>query len=201
MVTLTIDGVEISVLEGITILDAARNVPGVGEIPTLCHINSPALSDLKPVKSCRVCTVEQVRDGRSSFPLSCITQVKEGRVINTNSETVKERRKGIILEHLTRCSKEPVILELAKDIGLTVPTSGLQEEECILCGMCYRACNDPRGLAAKAISQVKQNGASYYQVDEEKCQACGDCMVACALGTVKLGEKAAILPKPKASAK
>ncbi|UCH43281.1 MAG: (2Fe-2S)-binding protein [Dehalococcoidales bacterium] len=201
MVTLTIDGVEISVQDGTTILDAARNVSGVGKIPTLCHINSPALSDLKPVKSCRVCTVEQVRDGRSVFPLSCVTQVREGMVINTNSDVVKERRKDIIREHLTRCSKEPVILELAKEMGVAIPEGDLQEEECILCGMCYRACNDPRGLAAEAISQVKQNGASYYQVDETKCLACGDCMIACSLGTVKLGEKAAIIPKPKAAAK
>lgn len=200
MVTLTIDGVEIRVSDGTTILDAARNVPGVGKIPTLCHINSPALSDLKPVKSCRVCTVEMARNGRSSYPLACITAVREGMVINTNSESVKQRRKDIVRDHLIRCSTEPVVLELAREIGLTTPEGELQEEECILCGMCQRACTDPRGLGAAAISLIKQNGASYYRVDEEKCLSCGDCMVACTLGSIKLGEKA-ILPQPKAVAR
>jgi bidirectional [NiFe] hydrogenase diaphorase subunit len=198
MVTLTIDGVEVKVQDGTTILDASRNVPGVGKIPTLCHNDSPALKDLKPAKACRVCVVELAQDGKSSFPLSCITKVKDGMVINTNSESVKERRKETISKHLERCSHVKVIQDLAREAGLTPPKGELGEEECILCGMCLRACSDTRGLGMEAISLVKQNGASYYQVDEEKCFGCGDCMLACALGSITLGETA-ILPEPKAT--
>ena len=198
MVTLTIDGVEVRVQDGTTILEAARNVPGVGKIPTLCHNDSPALTGLIPAKSCRVCVIEQVRgDGRLSYPLACITDVKDGMVVNTNSESVRERRKEAVRDHLVRCSKVPVILDLAEEVGVAIPEGELGEEECILCGMCERACKDPRGLGIAAISLVKQNGTSYYQVDEEECYGCGDCMVACTLGAIELGEKA-ILPKPKA---
>jgi bidirectional [NiFe] hydrogenase diaphorase subunit len=197
MVTLTIDGIEVKVQDGTTILEAAKNVPGVGKIPTLCHNDSPALKDLKPAKACRVCVVESVQEGKSSFPLSCITKVKDGMVVNTNSESVKERRKETVSKHLERCSKVKIILDLAKEVGLAPPKGELGEEECILCGMCQRACSDPRGIGMEAISLVKQDGVSYYQVDEEKCFGCGDCMVACTLGSITLGETA-VLPRPKA---
>ena len=197
MATLTIDGVEVRVQDGITILEAARNVAGVGKIPTLCHNDSPALKDLKPARACRVCMVEAVGDGKSSFPLACITAVKDGMVVLTNSKSVTERRKDIVRKHLERCSKVEVILDLAEEIGLAPPEGELGEEECILCGMCERACKDPRGIGMAAISLVKQDGVSYYQLDEEECFGCGDCMMACTLGSITLGEKA-ILPKPKA---
>ena len=196
MVKLTIDGVEVKVRDGVTILEASRNVPGVGEIPTLCHNDSPAFKELKPAKACRVCTVEVVEEDKSRFPLACITSVKDGMVILTNSDSVKERRKEIIGKHLQRCSKVKIIQDLAKEAGLTPPEGELGEEECILCGMCERACKDPRGIGTAAITLVKQDGVSYYQVDEEACFGCGDCMIACALGSIMLLDKA-ILPTPK----
>lgn len=197
MVTLTIDGIEVKTLDGTTILEAARNVSGIGKIPTLCHSDNPALKGLKPARACRVCTVEIVEDGRSRFPLACITTVRDGMVVNTNSDTVKERRKEVVGKHLQRCSKVKVIQDLAEELGLAPPEGELGEEECILCGMCQRACSDPRGIGMEAISLVKQDGVSYYQVDEEKCFGCGDCMMACTLGSIKLDDKA-ILPTPKA---
>ena len=197
MITLTVDGIEVTVQDGATILEAARNVPGVGKIPTLCHNDSPALKDLKPARACRVCTVEVVSDGKSSFPLACITKAKNGMVVNTNSESVKGRRQDIVRKHLERCSRIKVIQDLAEEIGLPPPEGELGEEECILCGMCQRVCSDPRGIGMGAISLIKQDGVSYYQVDEEQCFGCGDCMMACTLGSIKLNEKA-ILPKPKA---
>jgi NADH dehydrogenase/NADH:ubiquinone oxidoreductase subunit G len=197
MVTLTIDGVEVKTQDGTTILEASRNVSGVGTIPTLCHNDSPAFRELKPVKTCRVCTVEIVEGDRSRFSLACITLVKDGMVVLTNSESVKERRKEIVGKHLQRCPNVRIIQDLAKEVGATLPEGELEDEECILCGMCQRACSDPRGIGMGAISLVKQDGVSYYQVNEEECFGCGDCMMACALGSIKLGE-VAILPKPKA---
>ena len=196
MLTLTIDGKEVNVQDGSTILEAARNIPGVGKIPTLCHSDSPALKDLKPARACRVCMVELLEDGRSRFPLACITPARNGMVVYTNSEEVKKRRKEIVGAHLKKCSKVKIIQDLAEEVGVT-PEGELGEEECILCGMCERACKDPRGIGMAAISLVKQDGVSYYQVDEERCFGCGDCMMACSLGSIKLNEKA-ILPRPKA---
>jgi NADH dehydrogenase/NADH:ubiquinone oxidoreductase subunit G len=198
MVTLTIDGVEVRAQDGTTILEAARNVPGVGKIPTLCHSDSPALKDLKPARACRVCTVEVVEDGKSRFPLACITKVKESMEVLTNSESVKERRREVVGKHLQRCSKVKVIQDLAEEVGVTPPEGELGEEECILCGMCQRACSDPSGIGMGAISLAKWDDLSYYQVDEEQCFGCGDCMMACTLGSIRLNEKA-ILPKPRAA--
>ena len=199
MVNLTIDGVDVRVRDGATILEASRNVPGKGTIPTLCHSDSPALEGLKPARACRVCTVEIVDNGKSRFSLACITQAKEGMNVLTNSEEVLKRRRDIVSKHLAKCSQVKAIQELAAELGVTAPEGEAQEDECIMCGMCERACNDPRGLAMGAISLVKQGDTSYYEVDPEKCYGCGDCMIACALGSIRLNGTA-VLPKPKAVA-
>ncbi len=197
MLNLTIDDVEVRAQDGSTIIEAARHVPGVGKIPTLCHSDSPALEGLRPARACRVCTVEIVEAGKSRFSLACITAAKDGMTIYTNSEGVKERRKEIVSKHLAKCSKVKIIQELAEELGITAPEGELEEEECILCGMCERACSDPRGMGMKAITLIKKDGISYYEVDTEACFGCGDCMIACALGSIIMNETA-ILPKPKA---
>ncbi|MFW6125548.1 MAG: 2Fe-2S iron-sulfur cluster-binding protein [Chloroflexota bacterium] len=201
MITLTIDDVEVKAQEGSTILEAASHVPGVGRIPTLCHSNWPALEGLKPARACRVCTVEIVDGGKSRFGLACVTAAKEGMVVYTNSDEVKKRRVDIVSKLLARCSDVKVIKELAEEVGATAPEGELGHDECILCGMCERTCSDPRGMGMEAIKAVKNNGLSYYEVDTEKCYGCGDCMIACALGTVKLVDGKAVIPRPKAASK
>ena len=87
MVKLKINGLEVKVDEGTTILDAAKTLNF--RIPTLCHHQ-----DLCVAGNCRVCVVEQV--GAKALVASCATPVSEGMEINTNSLHVRSARKHII---------------------------------------------------------------------------------------------------------
>ena len=83
MVTVTINGVSVSVPEGTTILDAAASV-GI-EIPSLCY-----LKDINEISACRVCCVEI--EGEGKLVPSCNNVVSEGMVIHTNSPRVRAVR-------------------------------------------------------------------------------------------------------------
>ncbi|TAL06220.1 MAG: 2Fe-2S iron-sulfur cluster binding domain-containing protein, partial [Chloroflexota bacterium] len=89
-VTITIDGVEVSVPAGVTILEAAR-AQGL-DLPTLCY-----LENLAPVNVCRVCVVE-VTGSRVLVP-ACSRKVEPGMEIQTESERVRHSRK-LVLEFL-----------------------------------------------------------------------------------------------------
>ena len=80
-VTLEIDGREVNVEEGTTILEAAKSA-GI-PIPTLCY--HPALS---PFGACRMCSVEITNRGSSRIVTSCNYPVEEGLVVNTKSPDV-----------------------------------------------------------------------------------------------------------------
>jgi predicted molibdopterin-dependent oxidoreductase YjgC len=86
-VSVTIDGVEVSVPAGSTILDAAR-AQGL-DLPTLCY-----LENLTPVNVCRVCVVE-VTGSRVLVP-ACSRKVEPGMEIQTESERVRHSRKVVI---------------------------------------------------------------------------------------------------------
>ena len=87
MINLTIDGINVSVQEGTTILEAARTA-GI-DIPTLCF-----LKEINEVGDCRMCIVEV--EGKKGFATSCIQKVEEGMVIKTNSKDIMEARKVIL---------------------------------------------------------------------------------------------------------
>ena len=84
MINLTINGIKLTVSEGTTILEAAR---GAGlQIPTLCY-----LKDVSAIGSCRMCVVEI--EGQDGLAASCNTVCKEGMVVTTDSEKIRQYRK------------------------------------------------------------------------------------------------------------
>ena len=84
MVKLTIDGTELQVKDGTTILDAALQA-GI-HIPTLCY-----LKKLNKIGACRVCMVEV--EGNSKLVTACNTRASEGMIVHTNSPKVRKTRK------------------------------------------------------------------------------------------------------------
>ena len=84
MLNVTIDGINLQVKEGSTILQAAQSV-GI-EIPTLCY-----LKDINEIGACRLCIVEV--EGMNRLVPSCNTKVEEGMVIRTNTEKIRAARK------------------------------------------------------------------------------------------------------------
>lgn len=98
MVTITIDGKQISVDENLSILEAAQEADV--KIPTLCY-----LKDVNEVGACKMCVVEV--EGSRHLVTSCNTKVKEGMVVNTHSERVVNSRKQVLnmllANHDVRC--------------------------------------------------------------------------------------------------
>ena len=98
MVTLKIDGWEVSVGEGTTILEAARRL--AIRIPTLCHVEN-----FPPSASCFLCAVEI--EGRAILSPSCAMPVSEGIVVHTDSDEVRASRKMalelLLSDHVGDC--------------------------------------------------------------------------------------------------
>jgi NADH-quinone oxidoreductase subunit G len=155
-VTITIDGREVSAVEGEMLHDAARK--GDVEIPYFCY--EPKLGD--PVGACRMCLVEI--EGIPKLQTSCSTPVREGMVVHTRTEQVKEAQNSVVefllVNHPLDCpvcdkggecplqdisygwgpGKSRVIDEkrhFEKPIELS-PLVAIDRERCILCYRCVR---------------------------------------------------------------
>ena len=89
MVTLTIDGKDVSAEEGTTILLAAH-AAGI-DIPHLC---SEPGTDLEPAGACRLCVVEI--ESVRGYPTSCTTPAAEGMVVSTDTDALTELRRNVL---------------------------------------------------------------------------------------------------------
>ncbi len=90
LVTLTVDGAEVRVPEGATILDALHDAGGAGaDTPTLCWA-----PNLTPINACRVCVVE-VEGSRPLVP-SCARRAEDGMVVRTDTERVRHSRRMVL---------------------------------------------------------------------------------------------------------
>ncbi|WBU30620.1 formate dehydrogenase subunit alpha [Rhodopseudomonas palustris] len=171
MVTLTIDGRSVSVPEGTSIMRAAMEIGTA--IPKLC-----ATDMVDAFGSCRLCLVEI--DGRSGTPASCTTPVADGLVVHTQTERLKQIRKGVmelyISDHPLDCltcsaNGDCELQDMAGAVGLRDvrygysgekhPNPGLDESnpyftydasKCIVCSRCVRACEEVQGTFALTIA-------------------------------------------------
>ena len=203
MVKLKIDGIDVEVKEGTTILEAARSV-GIG-IPSLCY-----LKGLNEIGACRVCIVEV--EGIENLVPSCNTVAEEGMVIYSNSPKVREARKInvelILSQHDARCatcvrSGNCTLQKIANDLGIIdvpynyKPTKSkwdksfyLQKNasKCIKCMRCVQVCEkiqnvhiwDVEGTGARTNIDVSFN----RKIAESDCSLCGQCIVNCPVGAL-----------------
>lgn len=178
-----IDGLTVDAPQGFTVLEAARKA-GV-EIPTLCYY-----SGLTPYGACRVCQVEVIRNGASRLVASCVTPVEEKMVVKSNSEVVIRARKVVAEMLLARCPSVPAIQEFARSMGVMRPRFTPEDHDCMLCGLCVRACKEIVG--ADAISLVnrgpRKKVEAPFNIMSGACISCGTCLTICPLGTHKLEE-------------
>ena len=181
MVTLTIDGRELKAKEGATILEVARE-NGI-YIPALCYYES-----VSPSGACRICLVEIIRDGRSRLVASCLYPVEEGLVVKTDSERVLTTRKMVVELLLARCPNVKAIQDLAQELGVTETEFRLEDEECILCGLCVRVCQEVVGVSAISFVSrgTKREVATPFLEPSQTCIGCGSCAYICPTNAIKM---------------
>ncbi len=174
MVQLTINGLPVSVEEGTTLLEAARFLGF--PIPTLCHMDG-----LTPYGACRICAVEIQEGKRTRLVSSCTYPAYEGLIVRTASARVIRARKMIIELLLASCPQSRTIQDLASAYGVSRQRFRQEHENCILCGLCVRMCEEQ--MIAKAIGfrgrGAQRSIGTPYDVRSEVCRFCGGCMYVC----------------------
>jgi len=205
MIKLTIDGNEIEVQEGTTVLEAAE-AAGL-YVPTLCH--HPQLT---PYGGCRLCMVEV--EGARTLQPSCTLPATNGMVVKTNTQKVLDARKFVLnlifseRNHFCMyCQVSDGDCELqnrAYDEGMTHwdlqpnwqpfevdashPFMVLDNNRCILCRRCVRACGE---LVGNYTLGFEERGADSMLVadynvplGESSCISCGTCVQICPTGAI-----------------
>ena len=203
-VKLKIDGQEVKVKKGTTILQAAKEV-GI-DIPTLCF-----LKDINEVGDCRICVVEV--EGRKGFATSCIQTVEEGMVVHTHTPNVLEARHVILDLIISNHSKDCLtctrsgnceLQKLATKFNvLNVEFEGEKTkhkiddlspsivrdfEKCILCRRCISACKKVQGIGAiDCINRGFESCISTvgdHSLNDVNCTFCGQCIQSCPTGAL-----------------
>src|SRR5512141_2079605 len=205
-VTLEIDGVQVTVPEGTSLMRAAA-IAEV-KVPKLC-----ATDTLEAFGSCRLCLVEI--EGRKGYPASCTTAVAPGMKVRTQSAKLADLRRGVMelyssgqpLDCLT-CSANGncELQDMAGVVGLREVRYGYEGEnhlkaekdesnpyftfdpaKCIVCSRCVRACEEVQGTFALTIEgrgfESKVAAGNQPFLDSE-CVSCGACVQACPTATL-----------------
>jgi len=207
LVTLSIDGVSVTVPEGTSVMRAAAE-SGI-KVPRLC-----ATDQLASFGSCRVCLVEI--EGRRGFPASCTTTVEAGMQVQTQSDAIGKLRRNVmelyISDHPLDCLTCPTngdceLQDTAGEVGLRSVRYGFDGDnhldaekdqsnpyftfdpsKCIVCSRCVRACEEVQGTFALTIdgrgfeSKVSASQADAFM--DSECVSCGACVNVCPTATL-----------------
>jgi len=174
MIELRIDGIDVQVEEGSSILDVARFY-GM-EIPTLCHHDG-----LTDYGACRLCIVEIGEGDKARLVSSCTYPAEQGLVVRTNSRRVVQARKMLVELLLAMCPSSKTIQDLASAMEVRKVRFKVEHNDCILCGLCVRMCAEQ--MDARAIGFVNRGKdrkiATPFDVKSDVCRTCGACMYIC----------------------
>ena len=205
MVNLTINGKKISVDESKTILEAAKENNIL--IPHFCY-----LEGVHQVGSCRICVVEV--EGMKTLQASCMTQVREGMVVKTNTEKVKKARKLLyelmLSDHPRNClgctrNQNCEFQKLGELMQISdfrfegeksktfvddfSPSIIRDTSKCILCRRCITVCNQIQGVG---VLNVQKRGfksiigpADELPLNTVNCTYCGQCTTVCPVGALQ----------------
>jgi len=196
MPTLTVDGTEVEVVDGTTVLEAAR-IAGA-EIPTLCFDDRQA-----PFGACRVCLVGV--EGAPGPIASCTTPVRDGMEVSTRDPKARRVAAAVVELVLSELPRAPEphteLAQMAEMLGVdgnALRWPGVQHEEahderhpylafqhelCISCGRCVRACDEVQG--AFALTATGRGFAANIAAGldsgfrDSTCVSCGACADSC----------------------
>ncbi|MGO9513903.1 MAG: formate dehydrogenase subunit alpha [Steroidobacteraceae bacterium] len=207
LVTLTIDGREVTVPEGTSVMRAAAL--SEIKIPKLC-----ATEQLEAFGSCRLCLVEI--EGMKGLPASCTTPVAQGMKVRTQNKQLADIRRGVmelyISDHPLDCLTCPAnghceLQDMAGVVGLrevrygyaganhldapkdtSNPYFTFDASKCIVCSRCVRACDEQQGTFALTIQGrgFDSTVAASQNVPfmDSECVSCGACVQACPTATL-----------------
>jgi NADH dehydrogenase/NADH:ubiquinone oxidoreductase subunit G len=185
LVKYTVMGEEHQAERGVSLLDELQRHGH--DVPTLCHHK-----EVTPYGACRLCLVEVKKGKRARLTTSCNYPVQEGIEVLLDTDRVKRNRKMVIELLLAQAPRAPKRLrEIAEQHGVTTsrfPPNGA--EDCILCGLCARACEEVVGVNALTFSgrgDRKRMGVPYGE-GSEVCILCGACVYVCPVGCIDLSE-------------
>ena len=204
-ITMKINGVQISVPAGSTILEAARMA--YIKIPTLCY-----LKEINEIGACRICVVEV--KGAKSLVASCVYPVSEGMEVWTNTPKVLDSRKKtlqlILSTHRKEClscvrSGNCELQQLCRELKVddenkyegemhpsmvddSAPHMIRDNSKCILCRRCVGVCENVQGIG---VIGANARGFSTYigqafdmGLGETSCVSCGQCIAVCPTGAL-----------------
>jgi NADH dehydrogenase/NADH:ubiquinone oxidoreductase subunit G len=172
--SIKIDGREVQVSEGMTVLEAAR---GAGiEIPTLCHHDQ-----LEPFGGCRICVVEANGAGRPRLIASCIYPVEQGLEVQTRSEKVDRMRRVLLELMLAHAPHAPQLRALAEEYGADRDRMDQDASFCIHCGLCVRYCAEVKKLHAVGFVDrgTRKEIAFIPEIAARECNDCKECFPLC----------------------
>ena len=204
MINLTIDGVNVSVPEGTSVLDAAKSV-GI-RIPTLCY-----LSGINEIGACRMCVVDT---GARALSAACVLPASEGMKVKTNTPAVREARK-INLELLlsthdkkclscvrsTNCELQGLCSEygvedenrfagtmIEHQIDDVSPSIVRNNNKCVLCRRCVAMCEKIQNIGVigptKRGFKTTIESAWDMPLGTTACVNCGQCIEVCPTGAL-----------------
>jgi len=208
-VSLTINGKKVKADSDWTVLDAARSI-GV-EIPTLCEHK-----DLLPYGACRLCIVQI--EGLRGLPPSCLIQVQDDMVVETDTPEVISVRKVVaellLADHPDDClycdkNLKCELQKIAEDLGVrerrlrrmtresiiddSNPFFTRDLNKCVLCGRCVRTCEEVTGIhAIDLVNRGYSTVVAPFMTDkiaESRCASCGECVVRCPTGALSYREE------------
>lgn len=181
MIAVTIDGRRLETAEGRTILQLAREhgIP----IPTLCYHEA-----MEPFAACRLCVVEVDTPKGRQLVASCAYPCSDGLVVHTQTEAVQRSRRMTVELLLASSAHVPLIRQLADELGVGEPRFRLAADDCVLCGLCVRACQEIVGVGAISLANrgIDKRVSPPFGLASNACIGCGTCVLVCPTGAITL---------------